>query len=315
MFEIKHLKTMRALSTTGNIKKAAEQLFTSQSALSHQIKDLEQRIDKSLFIRNTLPVEFTQAGKMLLALADTVLPEIEHTAQQLKAPLAPINHLKLAIACHACFQWLLPITSTFNERHKNLAIEYLDESFFNSAQQQQVDILFTDVKMDDDIFHYAEIGQFEVIAVMAKESTIAIHPATTGHEITASQLTNDFIQASDFKELTLLTYPLPPEKLDIFSLFLKPESAQPKAIKQVKNSHVMLQMAAANMGVAVLPDWLVNSISLQSLITRKRLGSKGIYKTLYARYANNNCQQNIIEQLIPEVIKAFQQLNNTELCQ
>ncbi|TPH17726.1 LysR family transcriptional regulator [Litorilituus lipolyticus] len=315
MFEIKHLKTIRALNATGSIKKAAEQLFTSQSALSHQIKDLEQRIEKSLFIRNTQPLEFTQAGEMLLALANTVIPEIEHTAQQLKAPLASINHLKLAIACHACFQWLLPITSKFNERHKNLTIEYLDEGFFNRTQQQQVDILFTDVKTDDDIFNYAEIGQFEVIAVMAKEVSMPTHSATKEDVSMANKPTDDTIQAIDFKKLTLLTYPLPPEQLDIFSLFLNAQNIQPKAIKQVKNSHVMLQMAAANMGVAVLPDWLVNSISLQSLVTRKRLGSKGIYKTLYARYANNNYQQDTIKQLIPEVIKAFQQLKNAVLYQ
>jgi LysR family transcriptional regulator for metE and metH len=66
MFEIKHLKTLKTLAETGNIRKTAEVLFTSQSALSHQIKDLEKRLSTSLFIRNTSPVEFTEQGNILL---------------------------------------------------------------------------------------------------------------------------------------------------------------------------------------------------------------------------------------------------------
>ncbi|RHW76970.1 LysR family transcriptional regulator [Colwellia sp. RSH04] len=305
MFEIKHLKTIQALNATGNIKKSAEQLFTSQSALSHQIKDLEQKIDQPLFIRNTSPIEFTTAGEILLTLASTVLPEIEKTAKKLTAPKTIISQLKLAIACHACFQWLLPITSTFSERHNALNIEYVDNNFLDKSNQSLVDILFTDYKVDDSDYTYIEIGRFEVIAVMAKEQQTKVQQPNESTESTENEA---MIQANDFQHLTLLTYPLPVEKLDIFTLFLNAENIQPKAIKQIKNSHVMLQMAAANMGVAVLPDWLVNSISLQSLVTRKRLGIKGVFKTLYARYDKHNPLKDAIEQLIPDVIAAFTQL-------
>ena len=78
----------------------------------------------------------------------------------------------------------------------------------------------------------------------------------------------------------------------------------------------MLQMVAANMGVATLPDWLVSSLTQQSLVTSKRLGEHGIHKTLYARYHKSNNQPslkelsriNSIETLLPHTIQAFSAL-------
>ena len=129
MFEIKHLKTLTTLANTGNIRKAAEELFSSQSALSHQIKDLELRLNTPLFIRNTSPVEFTDAGKVLLNLGKEILPKIKQANDTLKSPILTTSSLKIAIACHACFQWLLPVTSHFSQENNKIELEFVDESF------------------------------------------------------------------------------------------------------------------------------------------------------------------------------------------
>ncbi|MBU2893615.1 LysR family transcriptional regulator [Colwellia sp. D2M02] len=321
MFEIKHLKTMAALADTGNLRKAADKLFSSQSALSHQIKDLESRLSSPLFIRNSSPIEFTETGKVLLALATDILPKIEQTKQQLKAPSKQKQSLRLAVACHACFQWLLPVINNFSPSNTNnitddsaynnsYNIEFIDENFPRITTQsstkmsssishqqendQSVDILFTDERHNDDTFVYHEIGQFEVVAVSSKQQQL--NPQ------------HSYLNAQDFQQLTLLTYPLPITELDIFKLFLTPAKVTPAKVKQVNNSHIMLQMVAANMGVATLPDWLVSSQAQQSLLQGYRLGEHGVFKTLYARYQVNNSQVTIIEQLIPQAMQAFAQL-------
>lgn len=325
MFEIKHLKTLATLANTGNIRKTAELLFSSQSALSHQIKELEKRLDTPLFIRNSSPVEFTDSGKILLNLANDILPRIVAANTALKMPKEVVTTLRLAVACHACFQWLLPVTANFSEQNiitkdhnqgiEKINIEFIDDSFSGLASEhqtstsllknEQVDVLFTDEKIIDERYVYQEIGQFEVVAVLSQQQ--------------AKKLDNsNFITAEHFRSFTLLTYPIAIEQLDIFKLFLSPARVSPNKIKQVNNSHVMLQMVAANMGVATLPDWLVSSLTQQSLVTSKRLGEQGIYKTLYARY-DKNSQPNdkeslrlkIIEMLLPKAIQAFSALYAT----
>lgn len=319
MFEIKHLKTLTTLANTGNIRKAAEELFSSQSALSHQIKDLELRLNTPLFIRNTSPVEFTDAGKVLLNLGKEILPKIKQANNTLKSPILTTSSLKIAIACHACFQWLLPVTSHFSQENNKIELESIDESFEvnkpKKHRDEEVDILFTDEKLAEENIIYQEIGQFEVLAVLSKQAMVNRNTADIKQDAIqklpltfANEDTYPYLLPEHFSQFTLLTYPLPPEQLDIFKLFLTPAKCKANKIKQVNNSHVMLQMVSANMGVATLPDWLVSSATQQSLFHCMRLGETGIHKKLYARYDKNSKQLDMIEKLLPEAIKEFSNL-------
>ncbi|MCW8832682.1 MAG: LysR substrate-binding domain-containing protein [Colwellia sp.] len=305
MFEIKHLKTLATLAETGNIRKAAEQLFVTQSALSHQLKDLEQRLNTSLFIRNTSPVKFTTSGEVLLALADNILPKVNDAISELTGRNKVNSQLNLAIDCHACFQWLLPLTEQFSQLNPDLNIEFIEQDFarHNTPNpERSIDILFTDEKVENDGFNYHALGRFEVVAVVAK------------HKFEDKL----FLDAGDFSEQVLLTYPVKTQQLDIFKLFLNKQVSnnatvqKPKLIKQVANSHMILQMVAANMGITTLPDWLVNSLTKQSLVKTKRIGESGIYKTLYARYQSQHPLISIIEQLIPQTVAAFNNLYQTQ---
>jgi len=78
MIEIRHLKTLVALRDTGSLVDAADRVHLTQSALSHQIKDLEERLDCKIFLRKTKPPRFTSAGRRLLDLADDILPLLGH---------------------------------------------------------------------------------------------------------------------------------------------------------------------------------------------------------------------------------------------
>ena len=69
MIEIKHLKTLQALRNSGSLAAAAATLHQTQSALSHQFSDLEQRLGFRLFIRKSQPLRFTPQGEILLQLA------------------------------------------------------------------------------------------------------------------------------------------------------------------------------------------------------------------------------------------------------
>lgn len=67
MIEIKHLKTLQALRNSGSLAGAAAALHQTQSALSHQFSDLEQRLGFRLFVRKSQPLRFTPQGNPLTA--------------------------------------------------------------------------------------------------------------------------------------------------------------------------------------------------------------------------------------------------------
>ena len=116
MLEIRHLKTLHALRETDSLVEAAERLHLTQSALSHQFKELEERLGLQLFVRKTRPVRFTSAGLRLLQLADSLLPQLRSAERDL-ARLAggTAGRLHMAIECHSCFQWLMPTIDQFRD--------------------------------------------------------------------------------------------------------------------------------------------------------------------------------------------------------
>ncbi|WP_018692833.1 LysR family transcriptional regulator [Algicola sagamiensis] len=83
MLEVKHLKSIVAIYRAGSLTRASEQLHVTPSALSHQIKSLEDRLNQRLFYRNP-PIRLTEEGLILLKCAEKVLPELQSTEDKLK---------------------------------------------------------------------------------------------------------------------------------------------------------------------------------------------------------------------------------------
>ena len=84
MLELRHLNTLTALRAHGSLAAAADELHVTASAVSHQLKELENYYDISLVNRRTRPLSFTPAGKTVLALADSIMPQVTRTKTNLK---------------------------------------------------------------------------------------------------------------------------------------------------------------------------------------------------------------------------------------
>jgi len=122
--EFRHLRTIKAIHEAGGLARAAEQLHITQSALSHQIKGLEDQAGIELFIRRSKPMKLSAAGHRLLRLAETVLPQLEALQNEF-ANLrgGKTGRLHIAIECHACFEWLFPVLEEFRKRWPDVDVD------------------------------------------------------------------------------------------------------------------------------------------------------------------------------------------------
>ena len=68
--ELRHLRTIRAIHQAGGLSRAADILHMTQSALSHQVKGLEDQAGVELFVRRSKPMRLTAAGQRMLRLAE-----------------------------------------------------------------------------------------------------------------------------------------------------------------------------------------------------------------------------------------------------
>ena len=82
---LRGLRTFCVAGRHRSFRVAAEELFVSASAISHQIKGLEQELQTSLFLRKPQSLEFTDAGAALYAEIDPLIRQIDAVARQLLA--------------------------------------------------------------------------------------------------------------------------------------------------------------------------------------------------------------------------------------
>lgn len=144
MIEIKHLKTLQALRNSGSLAAAAATLHQTQSALSHQFSDLEQRLGFRLFVRKSQPLRFTPQGEILLQLANQVLPQISRALQDCNEPQQ--TTLRIAIECHSCIQWLAPALEIFRAKWPQVEMDFKSGVTFDpqpALQQGELDVVLT----------------------------------------------------------------------------------------------------------------------------------------------------------------------------
>ena len=282
MIEIKHLKTLQALRNSGSLAAAAATLHQTQSALSHQFSDLEQRLGFRLFVRKSQPLRFTPQGEILLQLANQVLPQISRALQECSEPQQ--TTLRIAIECHSCIQWLTPALENFRSKWPQVEMDFKSGVTFDpqpALQQSELDVVLTSDILPRSGLHYSPMFDFEVRLVLAPD-----HPLATRARITPEDIAAE----------TLLIYPVQRSRLDIWRHFLQPAGINPM-VKSVDNTLLLIQMVAARMGIAALPHWVVESFERQGLIVTKTLG-EGLWSRLYAAVRDGEQRQPVTEACI-----------------
>lgn len=269
--EVRHLLTIKTISESRNLSEAAESLHLTQSALSHQIKAIENYFDTQVFQRQHKPLQLTAAGRRLVELADQVLPSVAEVEFELKQMAAGHRgRLHITIECHACFEWLLPALDGYRESWPDIEIDIrLGMSFepIPALSQGKIDLVITSDKVEAKDIVFEELFDYQALLVMAVD-----HPLAK----------KEYIVAEDLKPETLITYPVERSRLDVFTKFLYPAGIEPKDTRQAELTAVILQLVASRRGVAVLPDWVLReTINSNNLVTRP-ITPSGMYGTLYA---------------------------------
>lgn len=268
MIELKHLRTMQAVSDTGSLQAAADLLCVTQSALSHQLKDLEHRLGAVLFERKTMPVQFSTQGRLLLLLAEKVLPEVEAVNRQLKIGEETSTRLKLCVECHACFHWLLPAVKHFCQQWPGVKIDFasfIEHNAIEALLQHELDIVLTsDLRLPEQVA-YRHLFDMELRLMVSPE-----HPLAIQAQAEPEQLVHE----------TIFSYPISKARQDFFRYFL-PENRFKGKNRQIEQGSQIVQLVAANEGVAALPSWMAEPYRQHGLLCSLQLGSAGLWRPMY----------------------------------
>ena len=230
MIELRHLRSLLAIADTGKLAQAATQVHLTQSALSHQVRALEAHYGVALFQRTSAGLRFTGAGQRLLELARhtlTLVADAERDLGRLKNDAR--GELKIALECHTCFDWLMPVMDRFRRRWPEVEIDL-------------------------------------ILVVLPVE-----------HRLRARRR----IEPAELEGETLITYPVPEERIDFIREVLKPAGI-PLGRRTAELTVAILQLVASRRGIAALPNWGVRNYVELDYVVAKRIGARGLWSELHA---------------------------------
>ena len=271
ILEVRHLRTLVALRDSGSLVRAAQLLNLTQSALSHQIKLLEDRYGQPLFERKSVPPQFTAVGERLLALADAMLPQVEGAERDIaRLVLGQGGQMRIAVECHTCFDWLMPAMDAFRTRWPEVELDIVSGFHADPVgllHQGRADVaIVSEVDTDEAGVDYHALFGFEIRALLANTHPLVAKP---------------HLVAQDFADQTIITYPVPDEMLDLIRQVLEPAGVRPPR-RTTELTVAMLQLVASGRGVAALPLWAVQSYLDRGYVTARPIGDKGLRGELHA---------------------------------
>jgi LysR family transcriptional regulator for metE and metH len=269
--EFRHLRTIRAIHQAGGLARAADILNMTQSALSHQVKGLEDQAGIELFVRRSKPMRLSAAGLRMLKLAERILPEIDALEEEFRAlKSGKTGRLHIAIECHACFDWLFPVLEQFRHAWPEVDVDIRAGLAFDAIPallREEVDLVISSDPVRLDGVVYNPLFDYHPTFVASKD-----HPLAS----------KDWIGAEDFRDEVLITYPVSRDKLDVFTELLTPAKIEPRGQRPVELTAVILMLVGSNRGVAVLPDWVLRDVRSHADYITRPLGPHTITRRLYA---------------------------------
>ena len=285
--EFRHLRTIKAIHDAGGLARAAETMNITQSALSHQIKGLEDQAGVELFVRRSKPLKLSAAGMKLLKLAEKILPEVAAAQEDFRSlRMGKSGRLHIAIECHACFEWLFPVLEEFRKSWAEVDVDIrpgLSFEALSALQKEEVDLVVSSDPEDIPGVTFTPLFDYEPVFVASSQHPLAKKP---------------FIEAEDFRDELLITYPVERSRLDVFSQLLIPAKVEPRGIRQVELTAVILLLVASNRGVAVLPDWVVREVRYNSDYVTRPLTRDGLTRRLYAATRDEDLEKPFMANVI-----------------
>lgn len=265
--EVRHLKLVETVAKEGGLTKAANRLHVTQSALSHQLRDIEDKLGAPLFLRLNKKMVLTQAGERLLSSAPAVLDELKRAEEDIKQiALHREGILRISTECYTCYHWLPPVLKPFNSEFPRVEVRIVAEATrrpIEALLDGRLDLAVTSARTRNQKLMFKPLFKDELVAIVSPDHHLASRSS---------------VSAKDFASENLLVYALAKEDLTIYQKVLIPAGVAPKHVSRVELTEAIVEMVKAGLGVGVMARWAVRPQVEAGTLRTLRLTSKGVHR-------------------------------------
>ena len=245
--DLRHLRLVSAVAESGGQTRAARRLNLTQSALSHQLRELESRIGSPLFIRASRRMVLTPVGERILASARRVLHEVETLERDLttEATSGGAGVVRLATECYTCYHWLPGVVTAFRQEWPKVDVRIVAEATADPIRallDGALDLAIVAGDVDERRLGCTSLFEDEQVVVMAPG-----HPFAT----------REFIAPEDLRNEHLILYTTHSSESSVLREVLRPAGVEPRQLTRVQLTEAIVELVKAGLGLSVLARWAI----------------------------------------------------------
>jgi LysR family transcriptional regulator for metE and metH len=265
--EVRHLSLVHEIASTGSVTRAAERLHLTQSALSHQLRDIESRLGIQMFLRLGKRMVLTPPGERVLAAAERVLAEIGRAEEDLK--LMTQNGkgvLRLCTQCNTGYHWLPPLLQSFHRKFPGVDVQIMVNATdrpIEALLEGQIDLAVVNSTTEDKRLATSPLFEDELVAVVPPS-----HPFAK----------RAWIDATDFAEEHLIIYKADRQDSYTFRHILAPAGVEPARVSQVPLTEAIIELVKAGLGISVMARWALEPALSSGAVKAIRIGKRGVFR-------------------------------------
>lgn len=288
--ELRHFKMIKAVAEVKNLTKAAENLYLSQSALSHQLKEIETFFDTQIFIRHSKQMLLTEAGKTILAAGENILKELELVKQRIKIlNNEESGEIRVTTECYTSYHWLSKFMKDFKSDYPEVVVRINADATFKtvtSLLNNEIDIGILEENTNSKLQYYPLFND-EFYALVSEDHGWA------GRKT---------VRQENFAEESYIMYNIPCEESTIYSMLFK--ERRPKELYKIGLTEAIVEMVKAGIGVTVLPNWVIKSyLPLGGMVAIPI--RKAIKRTWYAAVLKSKVQPSYVQTFIESLSRTL----------
>ena len=285
----------RAVAEEGSFTRAAERLHVSQSAISRQVKLLEDELGGMLLHRGARRVALTHPGELLLKMASRVSRDIQEVVSQISETHALTRGtLTLAGGMTVCMYILPRLLKKYRSLHKKVDLRVVSssaESLLRMLRSHEVDLALMTLPI--------VAKDLEVVPVLREEMVVVTAP---GHPLQRRRA----VEPKDLGRFPMILYEAGSNTRKVQDQLLLEEQVAVEVAMETENVEIIKSMVANGLGITLIPYAAIAKDVRHGRFAYARIRGRRLYRETGWIYLRSDH----VPRTITEMLRVFDQMKD-----
>jgi len=255
-----HFRLVDTIHKEGTLTKAAESLHLTQSALSHQLKELENEMGVDVFHRKGKRLHLSEQGSRFLQSAKKILAEIKSLEEDVNNfKNGQAGKLNISMQSYTSYHWLPAVIKDFRTRWPDVNVQIVADATQRPLEyllRGDIDLGIVRTQMVNTLIQYEKVFEDRLVVIMSPD-----------HPLAAKEV----IEFADFQDEELIMAIWDPsyQETPLFEAMIQAKQVKPKHVHRIHYTDATVDMVSANLGIAVMSDMVIRPYVLnRNLVSR-----------------------------------------------